>query len=706
MKVHSKTIMGLLVSGVLSAVGIATAAPYYEIPVGDTAALVTALNDLAAIQYNSRTDAKIVLLGGTYDLSDAKMNEKSHLVVPQVARLLICGAGEKPGDTILKGAGASGGQNRRVIEIGGGAGEHWNTASNLTITGGYCDRLGGGAYSKDVATLYVDCVVSNNFITYTGASYQDHTGGGIRGGCALRTLFANNSCTSAGGAIDCGTYSGHLSLKPWTRDCVFTNNVQTKGYGSYFGGGAVSGGTHYHGTFVGNSAVYGGAGGYSNAGGFPRFEDCTFVNNASTSWGGTLYRFLSATNCTFVGNSGNGGVFFQPADDKARSLDLVGCWFTNNTSTTLGGVARLQSGFVTNCTFVGNSSLYDGGVFSQESSDYDLNVVACSFVSNSISTVAATGSTKNGGALKMSRGRIARCRFEGNQTMYNTSSLGGAIYVSAGGPIEIADNVFDGNLAKGSDSGNGGTFASPARRLTLTNCTFTGECFGYKGVLANGQDLIDCVISNVSAAGWLTFNCNLTRCQFIDNEINNLAMDDVSVNGCFTNVNTVFLRNHSLSSVRFCQDKVLLNCTFAYNVADNGWGSTILRCDTYNSLFISNKCHNVWVDVETKLGGSHFTHHCEDCLFTKLDIPAPTEEEGFINCAIMPAEKVRCPVVGSKLNLERKSRATNAARQTAWILAAVGDTDVYGQARLYGKGLDVGAVENQEDAPGLLMIVR
>lgn len=706
MNVRRRT-AGLLAAVALFAVGRASAAPQYEIPVGDTAALVAALNDLTAIAYNSRTDAKIVLLGGVYDLTSAQMSEKSHLVVPPAARLLICGAGEKPGDTILLGAGPAGGQNRRVIEIGGGAGEHWNTVSNLTITGGCCDRLGGGAYSKDVATLYVDCIVSNNCMTYTGASYQDHTGGGIRGGCALRTLFADNSCTSAGGAIDCGTYAGHLALTPWTRDCVFTNNVQTKGYSFYFGGGAVSGGTHYNGTFIDNRAVYGGAGGYSNAGGFPRFEGCTFIRNASTSYGGSLYRFLSATNCTFVGSSGNGGVFFQHSDDKGRRFELVGCTFSNNVSTTLGGGGRLHCGLVTNCTFVGNSSLYDGGALSQESSDADLEIVSCAFASNSVSTVAATGNTKNGGALKMSRGRVARCRFEGNQTLCNNSCLGGAVYVSAGGPVEIADNVFDGNQAKGVDASNGGTFASPSRRLSLTNCVFTGACRGYKGAVANGQDLVDCVISNVTADGWLTYDCNLLRCQFVDNEITgNLAMDDASAGGGCTNVNTVFARNHSTSTARFCQGKVLVNCTFAYNVADSIWGSTILSCDAYNSFLFSNRCHGVWLDVETRLGGSRFTQHCENCLFTKIDVSEPTAEEGFVDCSVVPPNHVRCPLVDGRLTLGRRSVARDAARQDAWILAAVGDEDVYGNARVRDGGMDVGAVECQEEARGLAVTVR
>ena len=695
---------GSLLAGVVFAVGFATAAPYYEIPEGDAAALVTALNELAAIEYNSRTDAKIVLLGGVYDLSDAKMNDKSHLVVPQVARLLICGAGEKPGDTILKGAGKDGGQNRRVIEIGGGANEHWNTVSNLTITGGYCDRLGGGAYSKDVATLYVDCVVSNNHMTYTGASYQDHTGGGIRGGCALRTYFADNSCTSAGGAIDCGTYAGRIpNLKPWTRDCYFTNNVQTTGYGSYFGGGAVAGGEHYDDTYIDNRAAYGGAGGYSNAGGRPRFEGCKFFENSSTSWGGTLYRFLSATNCVFVDSSGNGGVFFQPADDKALQLDIVGCSFTNNVSTTLGGVARLQSGFVTNCTFSGNSSLYDGGVLNQESSDYDLVVVDCTFVSNFVSTVAAAGNTKNGGALKIQRGKVQDCTFDGNSTYYNSTSLGGAMYVSAaGGPVEIRGTTFIGNKGRG----DGGTIAS-GRRLMISNCVFTGQGWGYRGELANGQNLVDCVISNVTGAGWLTYNCNLTRCQFVDNTITDaLVLDYGDTLGSYTNVNSVFVRNNVKSTTRICEGKVNVNCTFAYNVCDVDWGSTIRVCDTYNSFFFSNKCHNVWVDVETKIGGSYFVQHCENCLFTKIDTDIASKEDGFIACQIVPGDKVRCGFVNGRLTQERKSRATDAARQSPWILSVVGGKDVYGNARVFGKGLDVGAVENQEFAPGLTVIVR
>lgn len=107
-----------------------------------------------------------------------------------------------------------------------------------------------------------------------------------------------------------------------------------------------------------------------------------------------------------------------------------------------------------------------------------------------------------------------------------------------------------------------------------------------------------------------------------------------------------------------------------------------------------------------RLGGSHFTQHCENCLFTKIDVSEPTAEEGFVDCSVVPPNRVRCPLVDGRLTLGRRSVARDAARQDAWILAAVGDEDVYGNARVRDGGVDVGAVECQEEARGLAVTVR
>ena len=179
-----------------------------------------------------------------------------------------------------------------------GAGNYWwTTVSNLTITGGYHANKGGAAaYAQSVATLYVDCIISNNI---SDAGGQWEVGGAIKNGCARRTYFANNSAKLAAGAIDCGAYKESIQLQPYTDSCYFTNNVQTAGSSRGYYGGAVAGGYHTNSIFVGNSAVCGGAGGRSNIGGLPVFVDCKFYNNKSSDFGGALCRPGALTNCVF-----------------------------------------------------------------------------------------------------------------------------------------------------------------------------------------------------------------------------------------------------------------------------------------------------------------------------------------------------------------------------------------------------------------------
>ncbi|MBR2837730.1 MAG: hypothetical protein IKE55_03000 [Kiritimatiellae bacterium] len=663
--------------------------------VNDVTSLTNVLANLPDVTDDTYNGSRIELAPGVYDLAGVYMNDYSHLYVKHARDLLIAGTGDGPGATVLLGGGAAG--NHRVLELYGGGDSWWNTISNITICGGYSTARGGaGAYSRSVATMFVDCVISNNTSTFNDNSWA---GGAVKNGCAVRTYFANNSSRMAGGAIECGAYKATMDLQPYTESCYFTNNVQTTGYSSYFGGGAVSGGFHTNDVFVGNSAVYGGAGGYSNTGGFPVFVGCTFTANKSSSYGGALCRPRAITNCVFTANTGNGGAIFAQYW-SGDQFTLSHSYFTNNVSTTYGGAIRANSG-VFDSTFFGNVSAYGGGAFGQLSAKSgDVVLSGCTFVSNTVN------STENhiqryGGAVTISGGDVVDCTFIDN---LQTNGAGAAICLNgAAGAFRLSGCTFIGN--KGKFDG-GVVYAN--NRQTISNCTFTGEMKGYHGVIANGQNLVDCTISNVSCSGWHFYNCNLARCSVISNSFVDLPLDDTNAAlGTYTNVNCIFYGNeYNGGMTHFIKLKTLVNCTFAENRAKSAgnYGTFLYSCIGWNTLFFGNvKDASTPLDLRTKVLGSAVPFEMHNCIFTALDTEVTAE--GFDNCSLVPMAKVHCEWKDGRLCLAPRSCAVDAATSPAWLLTAIGNSDVYGNPRVFNACLDVGAVECQERKPGFMLML-
>ncbi|MFL2833655.1 MAG: right-handed parallel beta-helix repeat-containing protein, partial [Coraliomargaritaceae bacterium] len=115
-----------------------------------------------------------------------------------------------------------------------------------------------------------------------------------------------------------------------------------------YGGGNV---TATNCTFSGNSANSGGVA-YS---GTWTATNCTFSGN-SADIGGVAYRGTwTATNCTFTGNSaGDGGVAYNVTWTATNST------FSGNSAGRSGGVACFGTWTATNCTFSGNSGVSSG----------------------------------------------------------------------------------------------------------------------------------------------------------------------------------------------------------------------------------------------------------------------------------------------------------------------------------------------------------
>lgn len=348
--------------------------------------VVSLTNELANLP---KDNVIINLQPGVYDLRGVKMAEGSHLRVDAPRNLTIAGLGQDRSETILLGGGESDGC--RVLDLVP-SDNYRNIVSNLTVTGGYSQGSGAGIKGdpqRASANWIVDCIISNNV---SRVKDQYGGGGGVYCGCAVRTLFADNSSANAGGAIHCGKLYGNIL--PFVEECEFVNNRQVDSYGRNFGGGAVSCGVATNCTFINNSGVYGGALGKSIYGGSSAYG-CRFTGeaaasgNGAISYGGPLYD-CKITNITINGRevfksctlsgclisdvslSGSPHMFYNSRMTRCVVKD---CRIINSTNGYDFDCAKDASITNDNCLFVGNYCEY-GTLFENKT------LVNCTVVSN------------------------------------------------------------------------------------------------------------------------------------------------------------------------------------------------------------------------------------------------------------------------------------------------------------------------------------
>ncbi|WP_405292861.1 hypothetical protein [Methanobrevibacter sp.] len=173
---------------------------------------------------------------------------------------------------------------------------------NTALAGGYAInstfiRNTGGLGGATYMTTYIEnCTFKYNYASTHGGAinwgrivknsvFIGNTIGYGEGGAVWGTSDVENCMfmdNYGGGALSCGN----------ARNCVFINN---RGWSD---GGAISGNEKYSAvncTFIGNSALNGGAISYINA------INCTFKDNTATEYGGAIYK-ANATNCFFINN--------------------------------------------------------------------------------------------------------------------------------------------------------------------------------------------------------------------------------------------------------------------------------------------------------------------------------------------------------------------------------------------------------------------
>jgi predicted outer membrane repeat protein len=297
-------------------------------------------------------------------------------------------------------------------------------------------------------------------------------------------------------------------------------------------------------------------------------QGCTFTGNATTSKGGAIYGTsdtLNISNSTFSGNSSvNGGAVY----DLKGAVSITGCTFDGNTANVGGAImlSQVTSASITGTTFTNNKNTDTEGAAIYTHNCTAVTIQGCSFTANrgfDLGIVADVGSKAV---------TISGDTFTGNY------GFDGMIYGS-----NDAMTISNTAITNNSSYSGGGIFwkATVAGSLTVTNSTITGN-FASKNAgsvyLNNGK-----------------FTASFTNCYFASNYAYKYG-GAVDVKGAATFSACTFTKNSTAGAGGAIYNNstthtVTLNqCTISGNQATAGGGiyNSSGTLDVFNSTVSGN----------------------------------------------------------------------------------------------------------------------
>ncbi|MBQ9432152.1 MAG: C10 family peptidase [Kiritimatiellae bacterium] len=493
------------------------------------------------------------------------------------------------------------------------------------------------------------CSVNGPGATFIDGSLQWESG--VTNRCAtLGTAVSHTNslisgfCLTNGIAIGVnggGSYAGTLE------NCVLAGNAARNGGGAWNG-------KLVNCTIAGNGCNYQygyGGGCYDGT-----LVNCTISGNTSPYYGGgTAYSTL--INCTISGNTAkNGG--------GAANSKLTSCTITNNTATTYGGGA--YQGSLTGCTLADNTASQGGG-FNGGYGDSGA-MTNCTLASN-------TASLYGGGACN---GTLVSCILNGNRS----NNQGGGSYkgilsgcVLRGNAASFGGGSCDGTLTQCTITNNVATSGGGAYNGTLRFCTVSGNSADSGGG-AYGATLNDCTISRntagVSGGGiYGSLNSGVANGCVI---MLNSAQNGGGVYGA--TLNSCIVWNNTATNGGGAYNGTLNNCTVSGNEAAASGGGTYFT-----------KLNNdiVWGNA----AASHPAHYGALCQYSCLDGELRAADDGGNN--IVTNAPGFADATRGNFQLVADSPCINAGSNEF----ATTEADFYGDARIVGGRVDMGASEFQ-----------
>lgn len=417
------------------------------------------------------------------------------------------------------------------------------TGQNVTIDGGNSRRIFQLVNSNDNLTL-------KNLTLSHGAVTGTNKGGAIFNNGTLtliNTTFTNNTASAGGGAI---YNSGNLTSTNSTFSNNAATDGLTGFGGAIYNYSGNSNMTITGGTFSGNQAADdGGAIGF-NATNTASINGATFTSNTGGMGGaiaalGGVANSLTIFGASFNNNNasgGDGGAIFN----YAGPLKIYSSSFTQNTAPFAinggGAIATIQNLTAVNTVFDTNSAsggTQGGGAILINGTGLYLDLTGCLFTHNTSSS--AGGAIYNIGAIS----HITSGTFSSNNATANFGQ-GGAIYNYADKSLTtstITNSTFDNNSAV-----NGGAINDQAAgvgypSMTITNSTFYANSATAKGgAITNNGWIVTAASStfyaNTASSGGSTFSTDNKYTLTLKNTIVALAASGDGCSGIIVNNGT------------------------------------------------------------------------------------------------------------------------------------------------------------------------
>ena len=240
----------------------------------------------------------------------------------------------------------------------------------------------------------------------------------------------------------------------------------------------------------------------------PVFENMTFTNGCSTSWGGAIgYRDGNVGDCAYVTNCVFRGCVAGNGAGAVRGATLSNCLLENNICTNgNGGAAARVLAYDCVCSNNVNSAGNGGALHQAEAYD-------SLFVSNRCDTA------KDGGAIS-SCFLIHGCTFIGNYS----KRYGAAASGDSNNGVTVSDCTFVGNNA----TQGGVLYFSGANEVNVLDSRFYNNWASgvYAGAITgNGNTHVyDCIFTNNASASGVGVGNGVTiwsNCTFIANSFRN-----------------------------------------------------------------------------------------------------------------------------------------------------------------------------------------
>lgn len=411
--------------------------------------------------------------------------------------------------------------------------------------------------------------------------------------------------------------------------------------------------------------------------------DCTFTGCASgrvpsrDMCGGAVYNGRTLRKCRFIENTCTGsypGSCYATTDSAVFTVD--DCLFASNSIGACCAIASSSmnaNSVVTNCTFIGNNCPVSGYNWRGR-----IIFRKCHVYNNRAVCIQTTG------------------EFYDSDFFNCTNETGSAAIANGGGIIQRCF-ITGCNAKSGYAVSQGGTVldtvvSNVVANLPLMNASKTDSCHGNTFIRNTAKGYF------VDFTSGSSYN-KLQDCAFVGNSNTTAYVNTQTLTDCL-------FANNQTGADGLNNACTFVNCTLVSNVCKSAAFSGVAATLQNSFVFGNEPADLCWSNTSTKKGVA------TNCVYG-------TTNPSFDKYAPYMTTGLLCRVTADQVKL----LASDALHPWGWCpsrrfkqVIGMGDlalttltedsTDLAGLPRVFGGKLDIGCYENQESAPGLVLIVQ